>query len=74
MAFEEKMSELKKPRDMGEFGTKEARDLEHAMDIITTLKSEVSNSQTLWDKLGHARNHLDKLIKAHLESNKETSE
>lgn len=70
MSFEEKMSELKKPREMGEFGTEEGRDLQHALDIINELKPQAVQNDNAWRQLLHAKQHIDNLIQSHLEENK----
>lgn len=66
-SFEEKIGGLKKPREMGSFGTEETRDLQQAMDILAELRQGVYGKNDVgWDKLRKARNYLNDILKKHL--------
>ena len=74
MDFEKRINELKKsPEGMEGFGSEEARDLQRAIDILTTLRVQASGqggSQVAWDKLENAKRYIEKLMKEHLEQEK----
>ncbi|MBI4053974.1 MAG: hypothetical protein HY397_01435 [Candidatus Doudnabacteria bacterium] len=71
-SFQSRMDELKKPRREAGEGTEETRDIVQAIDIITALRKEVyGKNDVAWQELWHATDHLNKLLKEHLESPEE---
>lgn len=68
MSIDERIGELKQPREMEGFGTEKARDLQHALDILVALRVESFGSNDVaWSKLNHAREHLNDIFRQHLE-------
>jgi hypothetical protein len=62
------MDKLKRPRpELGDYGTEEVRDLEHAIEILNALRQEVhGKNEVAWDKLRHARDYLNQLLAKHV--------
>jgi len=64
-------------RDSGssrnEYTRSEAQDLSQAIEVIVALRRQVAadNNRMAWNKLLHATEHLEKLLRSHVESDKE---
>jgi hypothetical protein len=71
--LESKIERLKEPSPYRkEYASVEAQGLAQAIDIIIALRREAvaSGNKVIWNKLLHATEHLEKLLRDHLAADK----